>query len=424
MSARIPNILFLMELIASGILAAQPLDSTAIVRKVSTMVQDSLTAARRDSTMAKDSLIAVHPIPLAGALEPRCDSSRSITAGDITWMEYRYIGDLLAHRPGVFIRDMGSPGQSNALTYGGADARSVAFLTDGRPMNDPISGTYNMMLYPVDNIQRIEFITGPRAMLYGLNSTGAAVNIVTKEFYTNKPYSRLRYSQGIDDYAQTDALFSQNLYRGLNFTFGLSRFTIGTNTQAKNFRGHYPNGEDDAWSFRTTLRYARPNSINIVFSHLYHQTMTGLNGGVDFLQTPAGLVFNESGATMSNYDAYEKTYNHNFDLTALTYHGKDSSRITALTAYYSRHQRLYRDEENRQQTNGIFRAIDLQSSSRGMLVKHTWETPVQHLLATLRAEQVQVESGASIGMITINSFSGSAKEELTIFDCCTAAVFG
>ena len=411
MTTRLYHSFVFLALTASGVSFAQQADST-------------VSSFLRDTTIAQDSLVVVRPMPLVGALEPRHDSTRSITATDITWLDYRYIGDLLERRPGVFIRDMGSPGQNNQLTIGGTDSRSIAFLSDGRPINDPISGTYNMMLYPVDNIQRIEFITGPRAMVYGLNSTGGAVNIVTKGFYTNKPYSRLRYSQGIDDYAQTDALFSQNLFRGFNFTFGLARFTIGSNKISNKFRGHYPNAENDAWSFRTTLRYARPNAINLVFSHLYHQSMTGLNGGVDFQLTSPGDVFNESGAIMTNYDAYEKVYIHHFDLTALTYHGDDSTRITSLSAYYSSNQRLYRDEENRYTPNGILKSTDLESSTRGALLKHTWEAPGQHLLATLQAEQVQVTSGIAIGMMTLNKYSGSVKEELVLFEGLTAAVFG
>ena len=87
----------------------------------------------------------------------------------------------------MYIRDMGSPGQHNELTIGGVDERGIAFLVDGRSQADPITGTYNMILFPTDYIERIEFITGPEAMLYGMNSTGGAINIVTKSFYTNKP---------------------------------------------------------------------------------------------------------------------------------------------------------------------------------------------------------------------------------------------
>jgi len=79
----------------------------------------------------------------------------------------------------------------------------------------------------------------------------------------------------------------------------------------------------------------------------------------------------------------EKVYIHHFDLTALTYHGDDSTRITSLSAYYSSNQRstvMKRTDI----PNGIMKSTNLESSTRGALLKHTWEAPGQHLLATLR----------------------------------------
>ena len=219
----------------------------------------------------------------------------------------------------MYIRDMGSPGQHNELTIGGVDERGIAFLVDGRSQADPITGTYNMILFPTDYIERIEFITGPEAMLYGMNSTGGAINIVTKSFYTNKPYSRLRYSQGNDEYAQTDAMFSQNIFSRFNFMFGLERHALGYDQIYQNYDGRYTNSDYDAWSFRTKLRYDVSNSFNIVFSHLYEQAITGMFGGIDYLdylQTPPGDYFSEQTALVSNNEAYEKIYNHHLDLTA------------------------------------------------------------------------------------------------------------
>ena len=235
----------------------------------------------------------VRPIPLIGALEPFGDSSGAILDSEIPWIQDRYIGDLLWTKPGMYIRDMGSPGQHNELTIGGVDERGIAFLVDGRSQADPITGTYDMFLFPTDYIERIEFITGPRAMLYGMNSTGGAINIVTKSFYTNKPYSRLRYSQGVDDYAQTDAMFSQNIFSRFNFMFGLERHALGFDQINQDYAARYTNSDYDAWSFRTKLRYDISNSFNIVFSHLYEQAITGMFGGVDYSQPPVDGYFGD-----------------------------------------------------------------------------------------------------------------------------------
>ena len=397
-------------------------------KTVPPMGSDTLVAHTPAFAPVKDSLIHVRPIPLIGALEPYGDSSEAILSGQIPWIEYRYIGDLLWTKPGMYIRDMGSPGQHNELTIGGVDDRGIAFLVDGRSQADPITGTYDMILFPTEYIERIEFITGPRAMLYGMNSTGGAINIVTKSFYANKPYSRLRYSQGINDYAQTDALFSQNIFSRFNFMFGLTRHTIGFDRIDQDYRAPFVNSDHDAWSFRTKLRYDISNSFNIVFSHLFEQANTGLNGGVDYLQTPSGDSFNSLYAVVSNNEAYEKIYNHHLDLTAAAHLTGDTMQVTTLTAYYSNQLRMYRDEVRNYLDglpfNGVFTHSDNRSSNAGILLRHELESAVQDFSISAEAEEIQVESSPEVGGHKENKFSVSAKEEVLLLSPLTVAVFG
>jgi outer membrane cobalamin receptor len=369
----------------------------------------------------------VKPIPLVGALEPFHDSSDFILSSEIPWMEYRYIGDLLWAKPGMYIRDMGNPGQNNQLTIGGVDWRGIAFLVDGRSQGDPITGTYDMILFPTDYIDRIEFISGPRAMFYGMNSTGGSINIVTKSLYTNKAYSRLRYSQGVDEYVQTDAMFSQNIFSRFNFTFGLTRQTIGAHRLDQEYRSRFSNADHDAWSFRTKIRYNISNSFNLVFAHLFHQTRTGLYGGVDFLQTPSDQLFNSLGATVTNNDAYEKISNHHLDLTAAVHFAGDTTQVTTVTTFYSNQLREYRDEERIFQTfptNGIFLQADNRSSNAGILLRHVWESGGQNLNASIQAEEFQVESSLEVGGHRENKLSASVKEEVRLFSPFTFALFG
>ena len=396
-------------------------------KSVPAIGRDSLEVHTPAFGQIKDSLIHLKPIPLIGALEPYGDSSEAILGSQIPWMEYRYIGDLLWTKPGMYIRDMGSPGQHNELTIGGVDERGIAFLVDGRSQADPITGTYDMILFPTDYIERIEFITGPEAMLYGMNSTGGAINIVTKSFYTNKPYSRLRYSQGVDDYAQTDAMFSQNILSRFNFMFGLERHALGYNQIYQNYDGRYTNSDYDAWSFRTKLRYDVSNSFNIVFSHLYEQAITGMFGGVDYLQTPVNGYFGDpSAAYVTNNEAYEKIYDHHLDLTAAVHLTGDTMQVTTLTAYYSNQLREYRDEVRDWNFpfNGVLSHSDNRSSNAGLLLRNEIESAAQIFSVTAQAEEIQVESSPEVGGHKLNKFSASAKEEVTIFSPLTFAVFG
>ncbi|MDE3059102.1 MAG: TonB-dependent receptor plug domain-containing protein, partial [Bacteroidota bacterium] len=381
--------------------------------------------AAGDTSVIKEKFIPVIPIPLVGTLEPYGDSTMTITRSEIPWIEYRYIGDVLWTRPGMYIRDLASPGENNQITIGGVDARAVGFLVNGISENSPITGLYDLSLFPVDDAERIEFITGPRAFLYGMNTTGGTINVATKSFYTNKPYSRLRYSQGVDDYAQTDAEFSQNIFNKFNFTFGLERYTFGSNLLSQEYTGRFPNSNNDAWSFRTKLRYNFSNSFNILFSHYYYQTWTGLNGGVDLQQTIIGSVFSEE-ATVNNYDAYQKIFQHDVNLTLAAHPGGDSLQTTTLSFFYSNQLRLYRDEENRnlELSNRIFLQSDHQSERYGAVLRHAWHSEAQDFTASLEGENINIVRDGDIGNHREQRLSASAKEEATLFNPFSFAVFG
>jgi outer membrane cobalamin receptor len=417
------SFIFVIPSITYG--ASEDTTGTPLPKVDSIKISTDSTKFSTDSTTSvyTDTVYAVKAIPLIGRYEGIDDSSRSITGSQIPWIEYRYLGDLFQNEPGLYIRDMGSPGQQYDLTIDGADRRMIGVMVDGRNQNDPVSGAYDLMLFPVDYSARIEFISGPRAFWYGTNTTGASINIITKSYYTNKPYSRMRYSQGVNDYTQTDAIFSQNIFRGFNFTFGLARQAFGSKRGDQYFRGRFPNSNHDSWSFRTKMRYNITNSFDLVFTHLFHQTFTGLSGGVDFRLTPVSELFTDFGVTVSNYDAYEKRFNHHLDLTAVYHPGGDTTLTSTLTAYYSNQLRQYRDEENRYYANGIFRVSDHRSSTRGLLFKNFWETREHFLSLVLTGEQVQIESSPEIGLHRLPRTSAALKEEIYFLSPLTLAGF-
>lgn len=434
-SARLRILFFLLALLffRSGTFAQEKkaehsADSSALFQQLPNDSAKIAFRAAEDTSAIREKFIPVNPIPLVGALEPYGDSTSAITRSEIPWIEYRYIGDLLWTRPGMYIRDLASPGENNQITIGGVDARSIGVLVNGITGNSPITGIYDLFLFPVDDIERIEFITGPRAFLYGMSTTGGTINIVTTSFYTNKPYSRLRYSQGVNGYSQTDAEFSQNIFSKFNFTFGLARNAYGSNLISQQYAGRFANSNNDAWSFRTKLRYDFSNSLNILFSHYYYQTWTGLNGGVSLQQPLGGSVFGDL-ATVNNYDAYQKIFQHDLNVTLAAHPGNDSLQTTTLSFFYANQLRLYRDEENRMYPigifpNHIFLQSDHQSERFGAVMRHAWRTSFQNFTASLEGENINIVKDNDIGMHREQRISASVKEEVTVLQPLSFAVFG
>jgi hypothetical protein len=353
-----------------------PSDSAAPVM-LSTSPVDSVRISRDTLPPPRVDTARILPMGSLGSLSPALFPYPGMDANDIRWNEYRTTTDLLSGIPGVFVRDMGSPGQDNQVTINGAEHTGTAFLVDGIGQNDPFTGSYNFAFFPVEGIERLEVVTGPRSFLYGDNAVGGTINVVTKNFSNNRPFTRIRYSQGVDSYTQTDAMFAQNIYQRFNLSFGLSYLGYGSDNWAQSLnRARYVNADNEAYTFRTKLRYNMSHTVNLTFTHFYDKTQTGLNGGVDVPATLANgfNVYDENAATVVNHEAYQKLFNHHAALAATYRPDGDSSLTATLTLYGAQQRRELRDDENRGTlpTNGIVIHDDFQTNVLGARAQVDW----------------------------------------------------
>ncbi len=282
----------------------------------------------------------------------------------------------------------------------------------GELFADPVSGIYNLQLMSPEDLDRIEVITGPRAFLYGLNGNGGVVNLVTQNYSTNRPFSRLFYSESSYGYAQTDGSFTQNISRRTNIMAGFHY--QGTD-------GRYLNEADEDWEIRGKIRYAATPSLILFLSECYTATHTNLNGGIDLLAS--ALPFNPTFAVVKNTDSYEKLTRHDLDLTAVGSFFPDSTEVTTVTAYYSNNLREYRDEENRADPNGIYVHQDQWSSWAGVQLSQIITSPLGAALFGAQGELRQVEGSPTIGRRNINVASLWLKDELQVTDGLDVAAY-
>lgn len=336
----------------------------------------STDSATTSAELARDSTLKIiRRIPFVGSMER--EPTRLITDSTINFHDYRYAGDLLTTVPGVFLLDLGSAGQLHGLTLDGLGPRTFTFMADGISLNDPLTGTFDSYLYPPEHFERMEVITGPRAYLYGIYGSGAAVNFVSRSRKDIHPYSRIRYSEAPYGTGFFDGMFSQDIWRGFNMTGGFSHRTSD---------GQYPNSNYDGWNGRLKLRYNISPELNLFASEMYNQTQAGLNGGVDLARTIDTLRFERLQTTMVNTDAYEKVTRHDVQLGAAMRLFPDSTAISTLTLFHSSSLREYRDEENREFANGRFVAQDHRSQWYGIRAQHHHDIGSTILDATAELE--------------------------------------
>ena len=367
-----------------------------------------------DSSAVPDTAGRMSTPELVGTLERNLDPGSFRTRNDLHWVDYRYLGNILQTFPGAFVREQSSEGQYSQLSFNGVDWRSIAVTMNGRPMNDPISGVFNLYLFTTEYADRIEVVTGPRAFLYGSNSTGGVVNLVTKNYNSNKPFTKLDYSEGADGYAYVDGTFSQNTSRRINLTFGF---------QHQGTDGRFPNSDDESWMGRSKLRYNVSRDFNVIFSYYYVSMQAGLNGGISTASVGTTAAFDALQAIVVNADSYEKITRHDLDLSLVGTFMGDSTDVTNLTLYHSHVLREYRDEENRIPSNGIFVHSDHLASWMGATLTQDIASEIQRFEGGASIEIRKVEASPNIGQQRTVVGALWGKEELTLSPFFSVAGF-
>lgn len=141
--------------------------------------------------------------PLTSALAP----VEVITKADIERRQPRSLVDLLETLPGMqFGSQNGGIGQQSSLFVRGTNSDQVLVLMNGRPMAQMVSSNVDFSQLPINNVQRIEYIRGPRAAIYGSRAIGGVVNIITTSEVNNK---QLSVSTGSNDYYAADVSINQ-----------------------------------------------------------------------------------------------------------------------------------------------------------------------------------------------------------------------
>ena len=106
-----------------------------------------------------------------------------ITQEDIRKIGATTVPELLRYVPGVEVGEI--DGSSTAVSARGFNyryANKLLVLIDGRALYQSTqSGVlWDQVMFPVEDIDRIEIIRGPGATLYGANAVNGVINIVTK----------------------------------------------------------------------------------------------------------------------------------------------------------------------------------------------------------------------------------------------------
>lgn len=89
--------------------------------------------------------------------------------------------ELLSLAPGMTIARTGGRGGLASVFMRGTNANQVLVLIDGVKASSPSSGLSQLQYLPLEQIERIEMVRGPRSSLYGSEAIGGVIQIFTRK---------------------------------------------------------------------------------------------------------------------------------------------------------------------------------------------------------------------------------------------------
>ena len=190
------------------------------------------------------------PVPILNVPQ----SLSIVTDEDIRAQGFRSIGDIVRYTPGVNTSQ--GEGHRDAIVFRGV--RSTAdFYLDG--MRDDVQ--YYRSLY---NLEQVEILRGPNALLFGRGGTGGIVNRVTKKGQIGEDFGSIDI--GFDTFGAYDFSFDVNTPLSENMALRINAH----NDYLENHRDYY---DGDRYGFNPTLKIKLSNktTLDLSYEHANHE---------------------------------------------------------------------------------------------------------------------------------------------------------
>lgn len=162
---------------------------TAYVLLGACSVFPSLTLADESLRLAESTITATRTEQAAAAVA----SVSTLTRQDIERNQSTNVPDLLRTLAGVNVVSNGGRGKSTSVSLRGTQDKHLLVLIDGVKIGSATSGSAALQNLPIEQIERIEVVRGPRSSLYGSEAVGGVIQIFTRKAAHDgiRPYASL-----------------------------------------------------------------------------------------------------------------------------------------------------------------------------------------------------------------------------------------
>lgn len=190
------------------------------------------------------------PVPILNVPQ----SLSIVTDEDIRAQGFRSIGDIARYTPGVNTSQ--GEGHRDSIVFRGVRSTADFYLDS---MRDDVQ--YYRSLY---NLEQIEILRGPNALLFGRGGTGGIVNRVTKKGQIGEDFGSIDI--GFDTFGAYDFSFDVNTPLSENMALRINAH----NDYLENHRDYY---DGDRYGFNPTLKIKLSNktTLDLSYEHANHE---------------------------------------------------------------------------------------------------------------------------------------------------------
>jgi vitamin B12 transporter len=227
-----------------------------------------------------DEPVELEPIQVRTASRTSEDISRSlaavsvITAEDIRQSVAQDLLELLRLEAGVDVVRTGGAGQQTSVFMRGSNSNHTLVLIDGVRVSSTHTGAFAWEHLPLNQVERVEIVRGPRGSLYGSDAMGGVIQVFTRQ--VDAPFLRL--------VAGSHA--SRELESGTGFRVGEVQISLSAGVRdtdgfsAQNEAGFSFHPDDDAFESRNVNLSGSGLAADVAWQF----RITGIDNTVDFDQ--------------------------------------------------------------------------------------------------------------------------------------------
>ena len=290
--SRLKNGLKLSTLLLSGFLI-----STTSYAQSSNEIEEIIVKGK---VLYSDQVQALRtPVPISDVPQ----TLSIVTDEEIRTQGFRELGDIVRYTPGVNTSQ--GEGHRDSIVFRGV--RSTAdFYVDG--LRDDVQ--YYRSLY---NVEQVEILRGPNALLFGRGGTGGIINRVSKKAMVDDEFGS--FMMGTDTFGSLDIAADYNTALGSNSALRLNVHM----DQLENHRDFY---DGNRYGFNPTLRFELSESatLDLSYEHANHERFIDrgiptMNG--EPVEALKGIVFGdeELNTTTLEADIWKASLSKNFSDT-------------------------------------------------------------------------------------------------------------